>query len=84
MKRVYEQAKLDDGARFFGERLWPREINERALQLDAKAKNRAARNPSCPGQSVRRSRKDPRSARRNGPLLTQSAGPRGRSMGPTG
>jgi uncharacterized protein YeaO (DUF488 family) len=35
LKRVYESAASDDGARFLVERLWPRGIKKTALQIDA-------------------------------------------------
>ncbi len=34
LKRVYDPAVPDDGARFLVERLWPRGIKKEALQLD--------------------------------------------------
>jgi uncharacterized protein YeaO (DUF488 family) len=35
IKRVYEPASKDDGARFLVERLWPRGMKKEALPLDA-------------------------------------------------
>ena len=35
MKRVYEAASEEDGARFLVERLWPRGIRKEALAMDA-------------------------------------------------
>jgi len=35
LKRVYESAASDDGARFLVERLWPRGIKKSALPVDA-------------------------------------------------
>jgi|SRR6516165_5636835 uncharacterized protein YeaO (DUF488 family) len=35
LKRVYESAASDDGARILVERLWPRGIKKSALQIDA-------------------------------------------------
>jgi uncharacterized protein YeaO (DUF488 family) len=42
LKRVYEEAELSkDGVRFLVERLWPRGIRKKALQLDAWVKDAA-------------------------------------------
>ena len=35
LKRVYESAASDDGARFLVERLWPRGIKKTELQIDS-------------------------------------------------
>jgi uncharacterized protein YeaO (DUF488 family) len=35
LKRAYEPASRDDGARFLVERLWPRGVKKDALRLDA-------------------------------------------------
>jgi uncharacterized protein YeaO (DUF488 family) len=35
LKRVYEPASAEDGARFLVERLWPRGIKKESLRLDA-------------------------------------------------
>ena len=35
IKRVYEPAAKEDGARFLVERLWPRGMKKEALQMDA-------------------------------------------------
>jgi uncharacterized protein YeaO (DUF488 family) len=45
VRRVYEQPKHDDGARFLVERLWPRGISKNVLHLDAWLKDVA---PSAP------------------------------------
>ncbi|MBV9299580.1 MAG: DUF488 domain-containing protein [Verrucomicrobia bacterium] len=39
IKRVYEPATKEDGARFLVERLWPRGMKKEALQVDAWCKN---------------------------------------------
>ena len=41
LKRVYEPAAADDGARFLVERLWPRGIKKEALHHDAWLKDAA-------------------------------------------
>jgi uncharacterized protein YeaO (DUF488 family) len=41
LKRVYESATPDDGARFLVERLWPRGMKKEALRLDAWLKDAA-------------------------------------------
>src|ERR1700743_1577491 len=41
LKRVYETAAADDGARFLVERLWPRGIKKEALRLDVWLKDAA-------------------------------------------
>jgi uncharacterized protein YeaO (DUF488 family) len=35
IKRVYEPAAKEDGARFLVERLWPRGMKKEAMQMDA-------------------------------------------------
>jgi uncharacterized protein YeaO (DUF488 family) len=45
LKRVYEPAEADDGARFLVERLWPRGMRKEALDLDGWLKDVA---PSTP------------------------------------
>lgn len=45
LKRVYDPAAPEDGARFLVERLWPRGIRKEALRLDAWLKDVA---PSTP------------------------------------
>lgn len=41
LKRVYEPATSDDGARFLVERLWPRGIRKTDLKMDAWVKDAA-------------------------------------------
>lgn len=41
LKRVYEDADKDDGARFLVDRLWPRGIKKEALTMDAWLKDAA-------------------------------------------
>ena len=41
IKRVYEPAAKEDGARFLVERLWPRGMKKEALHMDAWCKNLA-------------------------------------------
>ena len=48
VKRVYESAAADDGARFLVERLWPRGMKKEDLKMDAWLKDAA------PSDSLRR------------------------------
>jgi uncharacterized protein YeaO (DUF488 family) len=41
IKRVYEPAAKEDGARFLAERLWPRGMKKEALHMDAWCKDAA-------------------------------------------
>ena len=41
LKRVYEEAAPDDGARFLVERLWPRGIRKTDLRIDGWLKDLA-------------------------------------------
>lgn len=41
LKRVYEPAARDDGARYLVERLWPRGVTKRGLRLDGWLKDLA-------------------------------------------